>query len=84
MSTPVPVSFAQFLVSLGSSAMVHLGETADPGSGAKATNPAMARHTLDVLSLLKAKTEGNLDADEQRLLDALIDEITSKLGKLEA
>jgi hypothetical protein len=84
MSKPVPVSFAQFLVSLGSSAMVHLGETADPASGGKATNPAMARHTLDVLALLKAKTEGNLDGDEQRLLDALIDEISTRLGALEA
>ena len=29
----VTCSFAQFLVSLGSSALVHLGEIADPGSG---------------------------------------------------
>jgi hypothetical protein len=78
----VPVSFAQFLVSLGSSAMVHLGETADPGSGSKQPNAAMARHTLDVLTLLKGKTEGNLDDDERRLLDALISEIGSKLAAL--
>jgi hypothetical protein len=31
----VPCSFAQFLVSLGSSALVHLGEIADPGNGAR-------------------------------------------------
>lgn len=84
MSAPVPVSFAQFLVSLGSSAMVHLGETTDPASGAKSANPVMARHTLDVLTLLKAKTEGNLDDDEQRLLDALIGEINTKLDALQA
>lgn len=78
----VPVSFAQFLVSLGSSAMVHLGETADPGSGSKQPNAVMARHTLDVLTLLKGKTEGNLDDDERRLLDALISEIGSKLAAL--
>ena len=80
----VPVSFAQFLVSLGSSAMVHLGETADPGSGSKQPNGAMARHTLDVLTLLKGKTEGNLDDDERRLLDALISEIGSKLAALDS
>lgn len=79
----VPVSFAQFLVSLGSSAMVHLGETTDPASGGTQPNPTMARHTLDVLALLKAKTEGNLDGDEQRLLDALIGEISGKLAVLE-
>jgi hypothetical protein len=44
----------------------------------------MARHTLDVLTLLKAKTEGNLDHDEQRLIDALIEEISGKLEALQA
>ena len=78
-----PVSFAQFLVSLGSSAMVHLGETADPASGGTQANPMMARHTLDVLTLLKTKTDGNLDGDEARLLDALIGEISGKLSALE-
>ena len=80
----VPVRFAQFLVSLGSSAMVHLGETPDPASGARTANVPMARHTLDVLTLLKTKTAGNLDSDEQRLLDALIDEISTKLDALTA
>jgi hypothetical protein len=80
----VPVSFAQFLVSLGSSAMVHLGETPDPATGGRTPNAPMARHTLDVLTLLKAKTEGNLDHDEQRLIDALIEEISGKLEALQA
>jgi len=80
----VPISFAQFLVSLGSSAMVHLGETPDPATGARTANAPMARHTLDVLSLLKAKTAGNLDNDEQRLIDALIEEISTKLDALKA
>jgi hypothetical protein len=84
MSTPVPVSFAQFLVSLGSSAMVHLGETPDPATGSRTPSPAMARHTLDLLALLKTKTAGNLDDDEQRLLDALLGEIGSKLESLDA
>ncbi len=83
-TNPMSCSFAQFLVSLGSSAMVHLGETPDPATGAKAADPAMARHSLDVLRLLKAKTEGNLDDDEQRLLDALISEVGDKLGALGA
>jgi hypothetical protein len=84
MSTanPMPCSFAQFLVSLGSSAMVHLGETPDPATGRKTPDAVMARHSLDVLTLLKRKTTGNLDSDEERLLDALIGEITAKLAAL--
>ena len=75
---PPPVNFAQFLVSLGSSAMVHLGETAAPDGRVHRDLP-LASHTLGVLELLQEKTKGNLDADESRLLSALIDEIGSKM-----
>ena len=74
----VPCSFAQFLVSLGSSALVHLGEIADPGTGQTHQDLALARHSIDVLQLLKTKTEGNLDGDESRLLDALLDDLNQK------
>lgn len=83
-TNPMSCSFAQFLVSLGSSAMVHLGETPDPATGKKSPDAAMARYSLDVLNLLKTKTAGNLDGDEERLLDALIGEIGQKLTALEA
>ena len=80
-STPtrhVPCSFAQFLVSLGSSALVHLGEIADPGTGKAHIDLPLARHSIDVLQLLKGKTEGNLDEDEKRLLDALLADLNQK------
>ncbi len=74
----VPCSFAQFLVSLGSSALVHLGEIEEPGGGKTHQNLPLARHSIDVLELLKVKTEGNLDADEGRLLDALLTDLNQK------
>ena len=40
----VPVSFAQFLVSLGSSALVHLGEVADPSMGRTKRNLPLANN----------------------------------------
>lgn len=58
--------------------MVHLGEVPSP-DGAAHQDLALARHSLGVLQLLRCKTEGNLDADEGRLLDALITEIGSKI-----
>ena len=74
----VTCSFAQFLVSLGSSALVHLGEIADPGSGKTHIDLSMARHSIDVLEVLKTKTSGNLDADEGRLLEALLTDLNQK------
>jgi len=77
-SDDVPCSFAQFLVSLGSSALVHLGEVVDPTLGRPQQDLKLARHTINVLEVLRHKTRGNLDEDEARLLDALLDDLQAK------
>lgn len=75
-----PVNFSQFVVSLGSSALVHLGEITDPSSGTIATDLKMARHTIALLGLLEEKTKGNLADDEQKLLETLLLELRTKLA----
>jgi len=76
---PLPsVTFSSFVISLASSAMVHLGETPDPGTGAKAVDLPMARHSIDVLGLLEDKTEGNLSEEESKLLTSLLAELRTK------
>jgi hypothetical protein len=74
----LPVSFSTFVVSLASSAMVHLGEAPDPGSGGKSLDLPLARNTIDLLGLLREKTKGNLDDEEKQLLDALLYELRTK------
>jgi len=74
----MPCSFAQFLVSIGSSALVHLGELPDPGTGRKTVDLPVASHSIKVLEVLKRKTTGNLDADESQLLDALLADLKAK------
>jgi hypothetical protein len=71
-------NFSQFVVSLGSSAMVNLGLVADPTGGTP--DLALAKHSHSLLMMLREKTKGNLDGDEQRLLEALINEIGGKLA----
>lgn len=73
-----PATFAHLLVSLGQSAFVALGETKDP-SGASRKDPAQAAYNLAILQVLQAKTAGNLDDDESKLLATLIQEIGEKL-----
>lgn len=75
MADSIPCTFTHFIVSLGQSALVALGE----GKSQAKPQPALARYNLDVLRLLHTKTSGNLDSDEARLLDALIEEVGSKL-----
>lgn len=66
----LPVSFSSFVVSLATSAMIHMGE--GPAQAEAPVNLELARQTIDVLGLLQEKTKGNLDDEEARLLETLL------------
>lgn len=68
------LDFATFVISLSSSALVHLGEIANPETNTTEVNLALAKQTIDLLGLLEEKTRGNLSAQEEKLLkDVLFD-----------
>jgi hypothetical protein len=67
-----PVDFGTLVLSLGSSAIMHLGELEGPESGKVEKDLGMAKHTIDLLSMLQAKTKGNLTAQEDKLLESLL------------
>jgi hypothetical protein len=67
-----PVDFPTFVLSLGSSALMHLGVAPHPTSGASETNLPMAKHTIDILAMLQEKTKGNLAPPEAELLENLL------------
>jgi hypothetical protein len=73
-----PTDFASFLLSLGSSTLVHLGELEHPDHVGTSKNLALAKQSLDILSMLQEKTRGNLNADETRLLEQLLYELRMK------
>jgi hypothetical protein len=67
-----PIDFHTFVLSLGSSALLHLGELERPGAGGPETDLPMAKSTIDILAMLQEKTRGNLTAEEQKLLESLL------------
>ena len=69
---PMDINFTAFIYSLSSSAMVALGEAPDPGSGQVSFQPQLAKHTIDVLGMLKEKFEKGLEDDEKKLLCDLV------------
>ena len=71
------VDFSTFALSLGTSALYHLGIVAHPETGQKLSPPeiALARNTIDTLELLQEKTRGNLTGEESRLLADLLTEL---------
>ena len=74
METPESgISFAQFVISLGTTAAVHFGDLPDPASGEKGDPDLIAAAQLiDILSMLQTKTTGNLEPAEAKLLDDLL------------
>ena len=80
----LPVTFTSFVVSLAGSAMMHLGEAPHPGTGKTQTDLALAKSTIDLLTLLRQKTKGNLEQEEQVLLNTLLDELNGKFTQLSA
>lgn len=78
-AAPMPqVTFSTFVLSLASSALMQLGEVPNPETGKVEQNLDMARHTIDVLDMLRSKTQQCLDAEERRLLDGLLYEVRMK------
>lgn len=72
-AAPLPeVNFSSLLLSLSSSTLLHLGEIADPQSGEKRKDLDLAKQSIDIISVLKDKTKGNLTEEEQKLLDHLL------------
>lgn len=67
-----PIDFTTFVFSLGSSALMHMGDAPDPDTGATGRNLPLAQETIDLLALLQAKTRGNLTPEEDRFLGALL------------
>jgi hypothetical protein len=75
---PHAIDFASFLLSLGSSALVHLGELEHPDHPGLSKNLALAKQSLDILAMLQDKTRGNLSAEESKLLEQLLYELRIK------
>jgi len=66
------ITFASFVLSLSTQALVHLGEIADPVDGSTHVSLDGARQIIDILALLGEKTVGNLDPAEGALLESAL------------
>jgi uncharacterized protein DUF1844 len=66
------VDFHTFVLSLGSSALLHLGELEHPDAGGPHQDLALAKHTIDILAMLEEKTKGNLTTAEAKLISSLL------------
>ena len=78
------IDFSTFVISLGTSAMVHMGVLNDPKQGEPAeANLVLAQQTIDTLEMLSEKTQGNLGDQEAKLIESLLYELRMRFVECE-
>ncbi|MFH1397449.1 MAG: DUF1844 domain-containing protein [Candidatus Omnitrophota bacterium] len=72
---PPEPDFSFFITTLSLQASIALGKIPNPGTNQKEDNPEQAKFIIDTLAMLKEKTKGNLNKEEDGLLDNLLYEL---------
>ena len=67
-----PASFVSFLMSIASNAASALGMMEHPVTHQREVDVELGKHWIDVLGMLEKKTQGNLAAQEERMLKGLL------------
>ena len=67
--------FMQLVFSLQAAAMQQMGKTMSPMTGKVERDLEMARNSIDMLDMIKRKTEGNLTDEEKGLMDRFLYEL---------
>lgn len=78
---PLEASFSIIVMSIASSAAMALGLTPNENNETK-IDKEIARFNIDLLSVLKNKTQNNLNTDEKNLLDHIIQDLQLKFVQL--
>jgi hypothetical protein len=68
----VDAHFFRLVATFEAAAMQQLGKIANPLTGEVEIHLDAAREAIDMLDMMRRKTEGNLDGDEQRLLEHVL------------
>ncbi|MEI6846251.1 MAG: DUF1844 domain-containing protein [Candidatus Firestonebacteria bacterium] len=66
------IMFMQLLYSLQNAAVMQLGKIVNPMTNKIEKSLDQAKGTIEMLRTLKAKTAGNLDKDEQGMLEQIL------------
>lgn len=82
---PLPeVSFMNFILSLSTSALLHLGEVEDPNTKQTLKNLPLAKQTIDMIAMLKDRTKGNVTPQEEKALESILYDLRLRYVKAKA
>ena len=69
------MEFSTFILSLASSAQVHMGVVPNPATGKEERRLPLAKETIDLMVLLEEKTQGNLSDEEAGLIEHALNDL---------
>jgi len=73
---PLPeAGFTLLVAQFGAQARIELGELPNPVTGKTEVSLKRAKFTIDLLQVMRDKTEGNLTPEETSLLDGMLYEL---------
>lgn len=82
MEQTLEANFSTLVLSVASSAAMSLGMAPDPSTGKTAVDKNMAKFNIDLLEVLKNKSENNRTDEESKLINQLISDLKMKFVSL--
>ena len=79
-----PINFTNFVLSLSTSAFFHFGDFPDHEGVKAEKNLPAAKQTIDILDMLNEKTRGNLNENENQLIQGVLYELKLRYVKEKA
>lgn len=70
-----PLDFSSIVLPLFTQALVSLGLLADPETGKTAENIKLAQRLIDLLDLLRDRTQGRLKPEEEAFLSSCLSQL---------
>jgi len=72
---PERTMFNEFLMGIASSAFIYLGLVEHPATGRRQVDMTAAKESIDMLVMLREKTNGNLTRGEEKFFDDLLSDL---------
>jgi Domain of unknown function (DUF1844) len=70
-----PLDFSSIVLPFYTQALLKLGLLGDPDKAEPEVNLEQARRLIDIINLLQERTQGNLLPDEEKFLDACLQQL---------
>lgn len=75
---PEQTMFTEFVMQIASSAFIYLGLVEHPATRQRQVDMMAAKETIDLLIMLREKTNGNLSRGEERFFDELLSDLKTQ------